>query len=139
MRCRYNPGVKVFRGGDAPLKQADPNTFVGDASMKRLAASEDGTPVHVYHVEFADGARTNWHIHSGAQWLMIVEGSIRIQTQGERAIDTVAGDAIVIAPGEKHWHGARPGGRGVHIAINVDATTEWLEPVSDTQYRSVMT
>ena len=25
-------------------------------------------------------------------------------------------------------------GAGVHLAVNVDATTEWLEPVSDEQY-----
>ena len=32
----------------------------------------------------------------------------------------------MIAPGEKHWHGATPGSRGVHIAVNINAQTTWL-------------
>ena len=91
-------------------------------------------PVVVYRVEFEPGGRTNWHVHSGTQWLLIVEGRVRIQQWGERPQEIGAGDAVVIAPGDKHWHGAAPGSRGVHLAINLNATTEWLEPVSDEQY-----
>ena len=40
----------------------------------------------------------------------------------------------MIAPEEKHWHGAAPGQRGVHLAVNVDVMTEWLESVSDEDY-----
>jgi quercetin dioxygenase-like cupin family protein len=47
-----------------------------------------------------------------------------------------AGDTVMIGPGEKHWHGAAPGGIGTHLAVNVDAATDWLEPVSDAQYRT---
>ncbi len=67
---------------------------------------------------------------------MILDGRVRIQRWGEPPHEVVAGDAVVIAPGEKHWHGAAPGGLGVHLAVNVDVTTEWLEPVSDEQYRA---
>ncbi len=90
--------------------------------------------MHVYHVRVDDGARTNWHRHSGAQWLLVTEGRIRVQRTGHASVDLDVGDAVVIAPGEKHWHGAVPGGRGVHLAVNVDAITEWLEPVSDGDY-----
>jgi hypothetical protein len=31
------------------------------------------------------------------------------------------------------WHGAAPGSPGAHLAINVNLTTEWLEPVSPGQ------
>jgi quercetin dioxygenase-like cupin family protein len=126
--------MKIFRGGDVPPQIVDPRSFVGTARVKRLADGQDGAPVVVYHVEFDAGARTNWHSHSGAQWLLIIEGRIRIQRWGEAPREVGAGDAVMIAPGEKHWHGAPPGGRGVHLAVNVNATTEWLEPVSDEQY-----
>jgi len=127
--------MKIFRGDDAPPQIVDPRSFVGTAHVKRLADGQDGVPVIVYHVEFEPGARTNWHAHSGAQWLLIIDGRIRIQKWGEATREVGAGDAVVIAPGEKHWHGAAPGARGVHLAVNVNATTEWLEPVSDDQYR----
>lgn len=127
--------MKVFRAEDTPWTVADAKTFVGSAHTKRLAQDEAATPVGVYHVEFDDGARTNWHRHTGPQWLLVIEGRVRVQTAGAAAMDVAAGDAVVIAPGEKHWHGAAPGSRGAHLAVNVNATTEWLEPVSDADYR----
>jgi quercetin dioxygenase-like cupin family protein len=126
--------MKVFRGSDSPFRAADVNTFSGSAETKLLAASDGDVPINVYHVGFDAGARTHWHIHTGPQWLLITEGSIRVQSWGEAAHDLSVGDAVVFAPGEKHWHGAVGGTRGVHLAINVKAKTEWLEPVSEADY-----
>jgi quercetin dioxygenase-like cupin family protein len=128
--------MNIFRGSDTPLRPADPTSFVGPAHTKLLASRDEGTPVHVYRVEFDDGGRTNWHTHSGAQWLFIVEGRVRVQKWGEAAQEVETGDAVVIAPDEKHWHGAAPGSRGVHLAVNVNAKTDWLEPVTAEQYNA---
>lgn len=121
--------MRIFPAEAAPLRPADAHTFAGTARTQRLASDEVGLPVSVYRVEFDPGGRTNWHTHSGPQWLLVVEGRIRVQTWGEPARDVGAGDAVVIHPGEKHWHGAAPGARSTHLAVNVNATTEWLEPV----------
>jgi quercetin dioxygenase-like cupin family protein len=123
--------MKIFRGESVPWQLADAKTFAGSAHTKRLASDDAGVAVGVYSVEFDPGARTNWHIHSGPQWLLIVEGRVRVQTWGEPVREVEAGDTVVIQPGEKHWHGAASGSRGVHLAVNVNATTEWLEPVED--------
>lgn len=128
--------MQIFRGGDVPARIADANTFIGTAHIKKLAQADEGVPVMVYRVEFSDGGRTNWHVHSGPQWLLMVEGRVRVQIWGRPAQEIDAGDAVVIAPGEKHWHGAAPGARGTHLAVNVDFTTEWLEPVTDEEYTS---
>jgi quercetin dioxygenase-like cupin family protein len=126
--------MKIFRTADSPFKPADVQSFVGAAETKLLAADEAHTPVHLYHVRFNSGARTNWHIHSGPQWLFITEGCVRVQRWGELPQDVEAGDAVVFEPGEKHWHGAVPGSRGVHLAVNVNVKTTWLEPVRDEEY-----
>ena len=126
--------MKIFPGLGSPSRPADARSFVGPARMKPLASDSEGAEVNVYRVEFESSSRTNWHIHSGPQWLLIVEGAIRVQRWGESPHDVEAGDAVVIPPGEKHWHGAVPGARGVHLAVNVNVTTEWLEPVTDDQY-----
>lgn len=94
--------------------------------------------MHVYRVEFESGARTNWHRHSGPQWLFVIEGRVRVQRWGEPPSDVAAGDAVVVGPGEKHWHGAVPGARGTHLAVNIDVKTEWLEPVSDEEYAGAL-
>lgn len=126
--------MRIFRDDAGTMRPADPQTFSGPAFTRLFASAEEGTPVHVYRVEFLEGARTHWHIHSGPQWLFVVEGVVRIQRWGEPAIDVTAGDAINIPPDEKHWHGAAPGGRAVHLAVNVNAQTSWLEAVTDDQY-----
>ena len=127
--------MQIFRASDSPFKAADTKSFVGNARTKLLASDEEHVNVHVYHVQFADGARTNWHTHSGPQWLLVTEGRIRVQCEGEAAQDVDTGDAVLIPPGQKHWHGSVAGGRGVHLAVNVKVKTDWLEPVSDADYR----
>ena len=112
----------------------DPKTFTGEVIRSTLAKDDAGTAVNVYRVEFAPAARTHWHTHDGPQWLFVVEGRIRVQKLGEPATEVVAGDAVVIQPGEKHWHGAAAHERGVHLAVNVNAKTTWMEPVSDEEY-----
>ena len=126
--------MRIFRSIDAPIGPVDPATFLGRATVQRLAHDETGVPVGVYRVTFSDGARTNWHKHSAPQWLFIVEGCVRVQVEGNDSQDLDAGDAVVIAPGERHWHGAAPGSAGTHIAVNINAATTWLESVSDREY-----
>ena len=130
--------MQIFRHSETAMKQADTSSFVGPAQTKLLASSDAGAAVHLYRVEFGEAGRTNWHIHSGPQWLFILEGRVRVQTWGDTAQELDAGDAVIVPPGEKHWHGAAPGSRGAHLAINVNATTEWLEPVSDGQYSELI-
>ncbi len=126
--------MKIFRFADAAPVPTDARSFTGRVQSRRVGTDDVAVPVHVYRVEFDTAARTRWHTHSGPQWLLIVEGRVRVQKWGEPACDVEAGDTVAIEPAEKHWHGAAPGSRGTHLAVNVNATTEWLEPVSDDQY-----
>ena len=126
--------MKIFRAAETASQGGDPKTFTGEVIRSTLAADTAGTPVNVYRVEFTQGARTHWHAHDGPQWLFVVEGRIRVQKDGEPAIEVIAGDAVVIQPSEKHWHGASARERGVHLAVNVNAKTTWMEPVTEEQY-----
>jgi quercetin dioxygenase-like cupin family protein len=128
--------MQIFKNADTPARPVDARSFVGLATTKLLASSEEGEAVHIYRVEFESGGRTNWHTHSGPQWLLIVEGRVRVQRWGEPAVDVGEGDAVVFAPSEKHWHGAVPGGSGTHLAVNINVQTEWLEPVTEEDYSS---
>jgi quercetin dioxygenase-like cupin family protein len=128
--------MKIFRAAQIATSAGDVKTFTGDVIRTTLASDNAGTPVNVYRVDFAPGSRTHWHSHDGPQWLFVVDGRIRIQKLGEPATEIVAGDAVVIQPGEKHWHGATPSSRGVHLAVNVNTATQWMEAVTDEQYSS---
>ncbi len=127
----------IFRSSAAPYRPVDPTTFVGPGSVQRLAEDDTAVPVGVYRVAFEAGGRTNWHTHSGPQWLFVVQGRIRVQRQGEASQDLAEGDAVMFAPHEKHWHGAVPGATGTHIAVNVNLVTTWLEAVSESEYQAI--
>jgi quercetin dioxygenase-like cupin family protein len=104
-----------------------------DTKVRRVEGSGG---VVVYLVQFDPGARTNWHRHSGPQLLLVQKGQGLVQKWGEAARAIGPGDAVTIEPHEKHWHGAAAGASMTHFAVNLDFTTEWLEPVSDDQYRA---
>src|SRR5579872_6101346 len=127
--------MKVFRLAAAAAIPIDSKSFHGTVRSRRLAWDESGVSVHAYRVEFDAEGRTHWHTHSGRQWLFVIDGRIRVQTWGEAVHDVNTGDAVMIEPGEKDWHGAARGGHGTHLAVNVGATTDWLEPVSADQYQ----
>jgi quercetin dioxygenase-like cupin family protein len=129
--------MKPFHGAQIPFEPVDPKNFVGSARVKRLPMVDEGDQsVIVYLVDFEAGGRTNWHRHSAPQLLLVQEGRGLVQKWGEPVREILAGDAICIEPGEKHWHGATPSTRMAHFAVNLTLTTEWLEPVSDDQYRA---
>ena len=126
--------MKIFRAAETSSEGGDPKTFTGDVIRTTLASDNAGTPVNVYRVEFRRARVPTGIPHDGPQWLLVVEGRIRVQKLGEPATEVVAGDAVVIQPGEKHWHGAAALERGVHLAVNVNAKTTWMEPVTDEEY-----
>jgi 4-carboxymuconolactone decarboxylase len=129
--------MRQFRGDDVRFEPADPKNFVGSARVKRLPMVDgSGQSVIVFLVEFEPGGRTNWHRHSAPQLLLVKDGYGRVQRWGEAVQEIGPGDAVCIEPNEKHWHGAAAGTRMAHFAVNLNLTTEWLEPVSDDQYRA---
>jgi quercetin dioxygenase-like cupin family protein len=129
--------MKTLQGDQTPFEPADPKNFVGSARVKKLPMVQDAVQsVIVYLVEFEPGGRTNWHRHSAPQLLLVKEGRGLVQKWGEPVRAIAAGDAVCIEPDEKHWHGAAPETRMAHFAVNLTLTTQWLEPVSDDQYRA---
>jgi quercetin dioxygenase-like cupin family protein len=89
-------------------------------------------------VAFEPGARTAWHTHPLGQTLIVTAGTGWVQKEGDTIEEIHVGDVVIIAPGEKHWHGASPTTGMTHIAIHEQLngkTVDWLEKVSDEQYR----
>lgn len=97
--------------------------------------------VFIANVTFEPECRNNWHIHKatkgGGQILVCVGGEGYYQEYGKPAVKMRAGDVVNIPTGVKHWHGAGKDGWFSHLAIEVPAengSTEWCEPVSDSDY-----
>jgi quercetin dioxygenase-like cupin family protein len=89
-------------------------------------------------VTFEPGARTAWHTHPLGQTLIVTAGCGRVQRWDGPVEEIYPGDVVWFPPGEKHWHGAAPTTAMTHIAIQEqldDKVVDWLEHVSDGQYR----
>ena len=79
------------------------------------------------------------HPHPLGQRLIVTAGCGRVQRWGGTVEEIRPGDVVVIAPNEKHWHGASPTTAMTHIAVmeQLDCKmVEWMEPVTDEQYET---
>lgn len=126
--------MKTIDPAQAEATPGNADDFTGRVTLRRMVATDPPTNVKMLRVEFAPGARTHWHRHNGVQVLVVLSGCCKFQQEGGPIQEAETGEVIHIPAGEKHWHGATFDGSMVHLAINIDTETEWLEPVTDEEY-----
>jgi quercetin dioxygenase-like cupin family protein len=123
---------------DRPTTRASSDTFIGDAWFDTIVRGEAPSRVRASLVRFAPGARNSWHVHAVGQTLHVTDGVGRVQARGGELLEVRAGDTIVTAPGEWHWHGAAPDRFMSHLTVyeaaDDGAETDWGEPVPDEVY-----
>jgi quercetin dioxygenase-like cupin family protein len=129
--------VDVTQANARPTIRANPDYFTGEVLQDPIVSAPEPARLRAVRVQFAPGARTNWHTHPLGQTLYVVSGVGRVQEEGGPVREILPGDTVWIPPGEKHWHGAAPDHAMAHIAMQeaLDGeAVEWLEPVSDGDY-----
>jgi quercetin dioxygenase-like cupin family protein len=84
-------------------------------------------------ITFDAGARTNWHLHSAPQLLLVEEGRGRLQELGEPIKDVLAGQPVLTRANVLHWHGASPDQSARQFSV-YSGTLEWKEKVTDEEY-----
>ncbi|HZL55871.1 MAG TPA: cupin domain-containing protein [Bryobacteraceae bacterium] len=130
--------MEIQRSGSQPSGKGTADYFTGSVRVDPLFKAPAPARVVGACVTFEPGARTAWHTHPLGQTLIVTAGCGRVQRWGEQAQEIRPGDVVWIPPGEKHWHGAAPATAMTHIAIQEQLdgkAVEWLEHVSDEQYR----
>lgn len=130
--------MEIKRSGCRPSGKVPSEYFTGVVRLDPAIDPHEGSNLLAGHVTFEPGARTNWHKHPKGQSIIITFGRGWIQRDGGPIEEVYAGDIIWFEPGEKHWHGASPDSAMSHYAIQetVDGkSADWLEPVSEEQYR----
>ena len=130
--------MDVRRCGSTPTRKGPSEYFTGTVWQDPIIDAPAPARIRCNRVSFEPGARTHWHTHPLGQTLHVIMGCGRVQTWGGPVQEIRAGDTVWIPPGEKHWHGAGPETRMVHLAMQeaLDGkAADWLEHVSDEQYR----
>ena len=130
--------MNITRAQTNATKRGPADYFTGVVWLDEVTAAPYSSDMRVVMVTFEPGARTAWHTHPHGQWLHITAGVGRVQTVGEAVREVLPGDVIWFAPGERHWHGAAPNNRMVHLAVQradeAGKTATWQELVSDADY-----
>jgi quercetin dioxygenase-like cupin family protein len=93
----------------------------------------DTKNMNMSRIRFEAGARTNWHVHSAAQLLLVEEGRGRLQELGSGIVDIPAGQPVLTKPNVLHWHGASPDQAALQFSV-YSGTLEWKDAVTDEQY-----
>jgi quercetin dioxygenase-like cupin family protein len=130
--------IEIKRVGSQASTKAPTEYFTGSVRIDPMFALHEPGRVSVGCVTFEPSARTAWHTHPLGQTLIVVAGLGWIQRDGGPIEDIRPGDVVYIPPGLKHWHGASPNMAMTHYAIQetLDGRNgDWLEKVSDDQYR----
>ena len=131
--------MEIKRIGTQPSNQGPTEWFTGTVRIDPLFQAKDPARAVGASVTFEPAARTAWHTHPLGQTLIVIAGCGRAQREGGPVEEIHPGDVIWFAPGEKHWHGAGQTTAMTHIAIQEQLdgrTVDWMEKVSDEQYRS---
>lgn len=130
--------MKIWKNGSRPSRHGPAEWFIGTVRIEPIVETDAPARVQSALVTFSAGARTAWHIHPLGQALVVTQGQGLAQVWGEAIQILNAGDVIWFGAGEKHWHGAASDTGMSHLAIHESfdgKSVEWLEQVSDEQYR----
>jgi quercetin dioxygenase-like cupin family protein len=130
--------MEIKRNGSQPSGKGPDDWFTGSVRVDPLIQAPEPARVTGAYVTFEPGARTAWHTHPLGQTLIITSGLGWVQRDGGDIEEVRPGDVVWFPPDEKHWHGATPTTAMTHIAVQEKRdgkTVDWLEKVSDAQYR----
>ena len=130
--------MQIIKSNSRPTRKASSEYFTGTVWQDPIIEAAEPARVRALKVAFEPGARTAWHTHPLGQTLYIISGTGLIGLRNKTPQLIKSGDTVWIPPGEEHWHGASATNSMTHIAIQEalnGSVAEWLEKVSDDQYR----
>ncbi len=130
--------MEIKKVGSQPSNKGPAEWFTGTVRIDPLFPVNAPARAAGASVTFEPGARTAWHIHPLGQTLVVTAGCGWVQRAGGPIEEIHPGDVVWFPAGEKHWHGATPTTAMTHIAIQEQLDgklVEWMEQVSDDQYR----
>lgn len=116
----YFPADQVRYG------EPDSQKMCGDGRIEEVEHGPESPDLRATYVEFAKGAYTKWHFHTGDQFLIATRGTGFVEYQGLPDVPLREGDRALIPSGIWHRHGAKEGATLVHVAVTTGETV-WDE------------
>ena len=103
------------------------------ANFTGTVAVQPTEGTNMSRIRFEAGARTNWHLHTAPQILLIEEGRGRWQEQGDAVKELPMGQPVLTKANVPHWHGAAPDQPALQFSVYA-GKLDWQKPVTDAEY-----
>lgn len=124
-------GFRVVSESEISAVTGDQCRFTGHVCEAELLPAQQPEGLRASRIDYLPGARSNWHVHTGEQALVVTRGRGLVQWEGlERPIEVQMGDWVHVRPGIRHWHGAAHDSEFSHFAITATGETLWDDPVT---------
>ena len=130
--------ISITRSGSQPSAKGSVEYFTGAVRIDSPFKGSDPARVGGGIVTFEPGARTAWHTHPLGQTLIVTAGAGLIQQWGGPIQEMKQGDVVWVprASSIGMEPTATTGMAHIAIAERLDGkTADWMEKVSDEQYR----
>ncbi|GGG48344.1 hypothetical protein GCM10011414_17660 [Croceivirga lutea] len=129
----YNLSSYLTEGTKAP------NThYIGEAWLNRIIHDDSELGYNITKATFKANSTLDWHKHSSAQVLIVVEGEAYYQERGREPVILKTGDIIRCEKDTEHWHSSTKTSDVTYLALyGGGQPTTWTEVVTQEYYDEV--
>lgn len=129
----YNISSYLTEGTKAP------NThYIGEAWLNAIIHDDKELGYNITKATFKANSTLDWHKHSSAQVLIIVDGEAYYQERGSEPVILKEGDVIKCEKGMEHWHSSTKFSDVTYLALySAEQPTTWTEVVTQKYYDDV--
>lgn len=116
-----------------------PNThYIGEAWLNAIIHNDSELGYNITKATFKANSTLDWHKHSSAQVLIIVDGEAYYQEKGKEPVILKKGDIIKCEKGTEHWHSSTKFNDVTYLALyGGGKPTTWTEVVTQEYYDEV--
>lgn len=135
--CSQNVEYKVLSYITEGTKA--PNThYIGEAWLNAIIHNDTELGYNITKATFKANSTLDWHKHSSAQVLIIVDGEAYYQERGNAPLILKEGDIIKCEKDIEHWHSSTKFSDVTYLALyGGEQPTTWTEVVTQEYYDEV--
>ncbi len=113
-----------------------PNThYIGEAWLNAIIHDDAELGYNITKATFKANSTLDWHTHSTAQVLIIVDGEAYYQERGKEPVILKEGDVIKCEKGSEHWHSSTKNSDVTYLALyGSGQPTSWTEVLTQEYY-----
>lgn len=116
-----------------------PNThYIGEAWLNAIIHDDAELGYNITKATFKANSTLDWHKHSSAQVLIIVDGEAYYQERGKEPVILKTGDVIKCEKDVEHWHSSTKFNDVTYLALyGGGQPTTWTKVVTQEYYDEV--